>query len=84
MPLIAMAAMASSAAVGSLEGGPDADIGHELLATVVLFLFLCTIFLVLRLWTHCAAGSALFPGDWLMLSSYTLMMGLCIDLIIST
>lgn len=67
---------------GGLEGSLAANAGAHVIATSILFIVLCTVFLFLRFFAHRVARSAIFLDDWLVLPAYVLMMGLCVDLIL--
>lgn len=75
--------MSSTQGTSPLEGDLDADRGGGLLAISALFLVLCTAFVVLRFWAHRVLRSPIFLEDWLVIPAYVLMVGLCIDLLLS-
>ncbi|KAF3762720.1 hypothetical protein M406DRAFT_323664 [Cryphonectria parasitica EP155] len=66
----------------ALEGGLDANRGGGIIAISVLFMVFGTVVFFLRYVAHRVADSPVFLEDWLMIPSYILMMGLCIDLLL--
>ncbi len=67
----------------TLEGGLDADRGNNVINCVIVFVVLCTIFLVLRFTSHRISSRPICLEDWVMIPAWFLMMGLCVNVICS-
>lgn len=67
----------------TLDGGINAYKGDSVIACSVVFIILCTIFLVLRFVAHRISRSKISWEDWIMIPAWVLMMGLCANVIFS-
>lgn len=77
--------MASDARdTSGLSGGFAAYRGGEVIACAVIFIVFCTLFLALRFMSYRLIQRKIFFEDWLIIPSYILMMGICIDTICCT
>ena len=65
----------------TLEGGLNADRGMDVIACSVVFIILCTAFLILRFVASHVGRRAIFLEDWLMIPAWVLMMGLAANAI---